>query len=285
VIKRAVWKILLLIPYGLGSRMFDTHGGITILQTKHFRRALRNMSMSKELLSIDQSVQTLVRRHAVSTFLDRWRIQKLGAMSLDEYHRWVTVTNSDLFKSRQAQHTGVVLAACHIGMTRFLPLALAREGIDVATLEADAYYKNLKVPGVTSLESIDLKSANGFFLKALFRAKKILDHSGILLMAPDGLHGMGEGKKYPFLGKERTFYGGFAALAAKSGAAVIFPNLAVHADGRIEVEFSEGPLGIGESQEDIVDSLVGQYVSFVEDTWKTDLHKVTGPHLTFFHSL
>jgi lauroyl/myristoyl acyltransferase len=204
--------------------------------------------------------------------------------SKEKYHRWVSVSNIDLIKAAQEQGRGVLLTACHIGMGRFLPLAMAREGFDIVTLEADAYYRKLNLPHAERYKSLEMRDSDGFFLKVLFQAKKHLKNAGVVLMAPDGKQGMGEGAGYSFLGSERNFYAGFGALAEQTKAVVIWCNITVHDNGRIDVELTESPQPSGSSPDEKADSLVRQYVAFVEEIWKTGIAKVNGRHIADYLS-
>lgn len=285
MIKRALFYFVSLVPYSLGSYLIDAIAARPTAQRTLFRDSLRTMSMCSKLLPGDQTLRAMVRRHVVSSGVDPWRIRKLGLMNDDEYHRWVSIINGGLIKSLQVEGKSVLIATCHIGMARFLPLAMAREGIDVIVLEGDSYYQKLNLPGADTLKSIEMRSAKGFYLKAMFQAKKVLNNVGVLLMAPDGLHGMGEGNICPFLGKERTFYAGFAGLAAMTGAVVIWVNFTTSDDGRIEIKFVKSNPVNSDSQEEVVADLMSQYVSFVEGVWKKDIANVKQRHLVNFLSL
>jgi lauroyl/myristoyl acyltransferase len=273
------------MPYSMGSRLISIFAARPLLQGTIFKGVLLTMSKCKKLLAFDQSERTMVRRHIVSTSADPWRIWKLSSVSEHEYKRWITVRNGDLIRSKQAQGQGVLLVTCHIGMSRILPLAMNREGIDVTTLESTSYYRNKQLPGADTFKTIETKPADGFYLKVLFQAREVLNNSGVLLMAPDGRQGMGEGKQYPFLGKKRTFFGGFAALAEKTNSVVILSNITVHDNGFIDIELEECPRPLCRSQDEVIVSLVDQYVNFVENLWKTDVTKVKGRHIAYYLSL
>lgn len=285
MIKRALFNLLSLLPYPAGNRLISSTAGLAIVQRTIFRHASRGMSRCKERFGLDQSVAAMTRQHVVSTLFDPWRIRKLGTMDKNEYQRWVSITNSELITSALQRHQGVLIAICHIGMARFLPLALAREGIDCVVLEADSYYKKLALPGAEKMKSIEIRSSEGFYLKVLFQARKVLKNKGVLLMAPDGLQGMGKGSPHSFLGKERTFHGSFAAMAAQTGAVVIWTSISVRDDGRIDVRFEKSPRLDGASEEEVSTHLVSQYVGFVENVWREDITRVGLHHLTSFLSL
>lgn len=283
MIKPLLLRAASLLPYGAGSWLIGFMASGPVLQLTLFRRNRQAMTRLKAQMNLPQSVAELTRHHIIRTEFDPWRIGKLGHMDPDEFHRWVRFRNLDQVRAALETGQGVLFANTHVGMARFLPLAMKREGIDVTTLEADPYYKRFNFPGIDGFDSIELRNADGFFLKAIFSAKKVLKKGGALLMAPDGLQGMGEGDEYPFLQKKRSFFSSFTGLAKQTKAQVFIGLLEVDDNGFVEVRLE--PCG-DFSQPDLDESVVlKHYIRHLEDLWQEEISSVQGRHLVHYLTL
>ena len=285
MIKKVLFKVLAILPYAQGSTLISILAAIPLVQDVFFRHVVVTMKKLKQELKLEQNVRQLTHRHIVSTSFDPWRIRKLSLMSDDVYRQWVKLKNLSLIKSRHEMKQGVLLAMCHVGMARILPMVMLRENIDITMLETDSYYSQLDLPCADRIKSIEMRSSNNFFLKIVFKAKKVLKSAGVLLMAPDGLRGMGEGTDHAFLDKRRSFFGGFATLAEQTGSAVVLSDITVYNDGSIEVEFSECPDLDQIVPEQLVRRHLEFYVDHLEILWQNDISKVSTRHLNYFLSL
>jgi hypothetical protein len=109
-----------------------------------------------------------------------------------------------------------------------------------------------------------------------------LRHGGIVLITGDGY----QGKLpffLPFCGRQRRFGVGFAELAARTGAKIIPIAYAVKPEGGIAVDFLDPLEAQGVvHQEEIVDSLVRQYVALLEHRWMSDPGSVSLYQLEWF---
>ncbi len=283
MIKKVLLKTASLLPYDAGSRLIRFLAVGPVLQRTLFRRNLQAMTRLKAQLDLPQSVSELTRRHIIRTEFDPWRIGKLGHMDKTEFDRWVRFRNLDQVQAALTEGQGVLFANTHVGMARFLPLAMKRKDINVTTLEADPYYKRFNFPGIDGFDSIELRSADGFYLKAMFAAKKVLKKGGALLMAPDGLQGMGDGDAFPFLEKKRNFFSSFTGLAKQTKAKVFIGLFEVDDDGHIEVRLELcGDFARPETEECVV---LEQYIQHLEDLWKDEISSVQGRHLMHYLTL
>lgn len=283
--KSFVFFIASLIPYGAGARLICLLSGSKTLQKLFFRGVADAMMRYREALSLDVSSTEMTRRHLIATSFDPWRIKKLSSMTDEEFFRWVTVKNLHLIKETISAGQGVLIASVHIGMARLLPLLMYRSGVDMTTLEADNYYRRHALAVAEKMKSIEMRSEEGFYLKILFKAKKVLSKGGTLLMAPDGLQGMGEGTNYPFLNKERSFFSGFASLAEKTDAKVFWIDVDVQDNGCIEIEFTHSSKPDTDTEGDVVERWVQVYAGHVESVWRRDITKVQRRHLRHFLSI
>jgi lauroyl/myristoyl acyltransferase len=270
--------LLATLSYARGSRVLARAASSGLFQRVFFGDVRRAMACCKEKMGLDQSVTQLARDHIVSSSFDPWRIRKLALMEPGECRRWTQVRNMELLTTPLSEGRGVLLITCHAGMSRALPLLMERGGIPVTTLEADSYYGALGFSG-ERYASLEMRRNEGFYLKLLFQAKKQLQKGGVLLMAPDGKQGMGEGNEFPFLERKRMFYGGFAALAEQTGAVVIWATVAVEDDGHVVADLQTLPTPAGLPAEEARDRLLNQYVNCVESTWRSNIARINVRHI------
>lgn len=243
------------------------------------------MTRIREATGTEQSVAALVKRQLSSSSIDKWRILALGKMSPTEFSRWVTIKNIAAVRAALDAGTGVLLVNTHISMNRIMPVVIAREGLALTSLEADDYYAGSGVPGLEQNESITIRGDDGFYLKALMRAKKTLKSGRILLMAPDGLQGMGSGNEYEFLQRKRPFFASFATLAEQTGARVFIGNFNLADNGHLDVEFIPCDTNADSAVTGRADMIVGNYIRHLESVWKQDPGVVQAKHLAYYLNL
>lgn len=285
VLKRFLLKLYLLVPYPLGSRLLYWLAGLQLVQKTFFARTVQLFTVVTKELDCPDSSTELTRRQVVTSQLDPWRVLKLAHMDDATFQRWVKIENLELLQSKLDAGQGVLIATCHTSMNRSLPMILARGGIKTTLLEGDSYFKKLNVPYGKDLDSIEMRSSDGFYLKILSQAKKVLTSGNVLTMAPDGLQGMGQGEDFPFLGKRRPFFVSFANLALKAGSAVLFCEFEPDCDGHISIRFVDCRDNDSLAMEERAASIAAQYVSHVEHLWRRDISLVHGKHLAYFCSL
>lgn len=263
-------------PYGASSRFIHMITGCEIFQKIFAKRYLKLMKAIRVELGLRQPLKELVQRQLECGLLDQWRISKLARMAPEEYEKWIKIENIELLKNEIEKGSGVLIANTHTCMSRFVPVLLAREGINVTCLEADDYYAKLKLPGLELNSSISIRGDKGFYLKALMNAKKVLKSGGVLVMAPDGLQGMASGHTTSFLGRKRPFYTTFAALAEQTSSPVIMGIFSLDSNGILNINFKKCE---SDNHSETSSQLIISYVKHLESIWLQDIGAVQSRHL------
>ena len=263
------------IPYRIGNRFFPFLMSLALVQLL-FRRCLKRIDAFQYSLCGRHLSKQEKGHFLLTNYLSFWRLQAIAKTSEDEYGRLVSITGLKHIERFYGQR-GIVLCNSHFGAGKIVPIAVARAGYEVVSLDRlnilGANHKTL-----AHLESIELGRRGGtFHLKQLMRMKSALTNKKILHVVGDGYRGT-SGNEYSFLGKQRTFRRSFAELAVSTDSVVLPVFSRILADGSIQVEICE-PLDlpvIGADKDDKTDSLCGQYVTILERHWlasPADVHK------------
>jgi KDO2-lipid IV(A) lauroyltransferase len=274
------------IPYGLGSRIIAAAGKLAPIRRfllgrrwKVLQSVLPDIAPQLDILRTEQICL------AANTLIP-WRANALSRCSAETFDRWVRVSGLEHIESACRAGKGIVLVSSHFCLNRLVPLVMLRKGYTVNAMEPEPWLLRMGVKGAEAIPVIDLRAGDKFWLKELFRAKRVLDEGKILHLAVDGLQGR-QGRKAMFLGKEREFYISFAELATKTKAAAIAVFASTDPAGVVTIEILPALRSCDDaiSHEVNVKQLVDQYVALLESRWKTDLGNVVPKHLLHFAKL
>ena len=285
ILIRAILKYL---PYPVGSALFRA-----LLSNPVSHKVLRKHVRALESLNTEITNQTLSReavtKYLLVNFTGYWRLHALINASTEVFNKYVQVRGQE-YLTKYVGHRGVVLCNSHYGAGKIAPVAIARMGYDLASVErTDVLGIKRPTAGEGEIDSIVLgKKSDGanFHLKQIFKMKKTLKNKGILHIAADGYRG-GSGREYPFLGKRRSFPQSFAQLAVATDAVVLPVFSCLRPDGRVQIELLEpfDPQKIEGSSEDKIKGLCEQYISLLEARWKQKPENLFNNDIHIFSSL
>lgn len=262
------------IPYRLGLSLFGP--GLT--------NPLAKAIFAKPLRAADAVVTAICQRRLSSAekgeyllvnYLSYWRFHALMQLPEGEYQRYVAITGLEHLRKYYGER-GIVLCNSHFGAGKLIPLALARAGFSMVSLDR-VNLVDADSSLATAIESIELgKQKEHFHLKALMKMKKALTSNRLLHIAVDGYRGA-SGKEYAFLGRLRPLRKSFAELAVTTNAIVLPVFSCIKADGRIEIAV-QAPIEYtqGAERDVMVDEVCQKYVELLAKNWQSlpsNIHK------------
>lgn len=281
-LKRRLLNLAGGLPYGLVSHLLYLFFGNPLLQRTLFRSRRRLLIRIRSLIGGSGNLARDLTRHMLSRYAVPWQVNALSRCDETSFRKWVHLENETLLDELKAAGRPILLVNCHTGMSRLVPLMAVRLGHDLATLEPEAY---LQLMGARSIEKIQFITLRGqgekFWMKEMFKAKKVLDAKGIVHLALDGHQGTG-GVPHDFLGRERIFHVSMAQLAIQMDAAIVLVTSVLDgAAGHVRVCF-RGPLDVGDASmpaEARLGMFLDPYVASIEAIWRTDLGNIAARHL------
>jgi lauroyl/myristoyl acyltransferase len=273
-----------LVPYPVGVWILGQMSRSWLLQQTLFRRSVRRLEPILALAAQPIDHSHAARRHCMAKgykWLYRWRLSMAGRADWPSLHQWFPVMGLDSVERAHASGRGVILVNSHFGGGRFVPLVLARMGMELLSLERVNTFEKLGVKLPDGLQVIRLR--HSFLARVVLEAQKALKQGRILHLAADGFAGH-SGFVLTFHGRRRRFAAAFAELAVNTGAFVLPVFAPFDEEGRVNIEFLE-PLDSGTesmAHGERVESLVRQYVRLLERRWSQDPGNVIQGHVEQF---
>ena len=260
--------LALVLPYGLGAGVLalaTRNPLVQVLFRKHVRRLME--FLRENGLTVDWC-QTLAR-YLTTNSLTSWRLSALSRCSDAAFARWVSLEGYETFRQLREQGRPVLLCNSHYGGGKIILLALMRRGHTIHSLDRQDVFSFSNIRARGELISINLGDRqNNFMLKQVFRARKVLQESGILHIAGDGVRGL-SGRAIPFLGRLRQFPASVAELALATNAVVVPTLGTLDPDGRIRLELLP-PLQMPAPErphEERVMDVIQQYGNLLQARW------------------
>lgn|GEM_PF-4918215 len=196
-----------------------------------------------------------------------WRERALSHCTRAIFKKWVTVEGLERYRKAEARGKGVILVSGHFVPGRVAMLALDRLGVETTSVALrDALgYMNIRFNNKQSIYTPEGNyNAHWEHLQAIRALKK----GGAVLVSGDARMGDKE-VVLPFLGRQRGFRFGFAALAAVTGAPMLPMFTSMDPAGYITVhiqpELKQRPRL---SRKKRIKDLIVKYVERLETHWK-----------------
>jgi hypothetical protein len=233
------------------------------------------------LIGCSGSVTRDLTRHLLGRYTIPWRVNALSRCGDAAFRAWVRIENENVLDELKVAGRPILLVNCHTGISRLVPLAVMRLGHAIATVEPESYLQLMGARGAERIQSITLRGeGEKFWMKEMFRVKKVLDAKGIVHLALDGHQGTG-GVTHAFLGRERVFHVSLAQLAIQMGVPIVLVRTTLDEEGHVRMAFL-GPLDLGDASlpdETRLDRFLDCYVGMIETIWRADLGNVSPRHL------
>lgn len=257
------------IPYGLGARLLSGFYRVGFLRRIFFKRRLKFLRRIIMLCPADCDAHEASLRHLTCNLLMPWRVVALSRLHDAALDQWVRFENEDILREHYGKGRGVVLVISHTGAGRAIPIMMFRRGYDITTMDPEPYLARMGARDADKVPVINLRSGDKFWLKEVFKAKKMLDAGGMLTLAADGRVGNG-GIQHRFHDITIPFHVSFAELALQTNSTVIQAFANIDSKGKIVIEFLPA-LDSGDTsapREARVKLLLDQYVANLEQKWR-----------------
>lgn len=288
-LKRYLLGLVGRLPYGGISRLLTSFFGNKLLQRLLFEKHRRQLQRMYEIIGCSGDAVRDLTCHLMTRYTIPWRVNALSRSNDAVFRSWVRIENENVISDLKTTGKPILLVGCHTGITRLVPLVVTRMGHDdLAALEPEPYLILMGALGTERIQYISLRGeGEKFWMKEMFRAKKVLDAKGIVLLSLDGHQGTG-GIPHAFLGRKRVFHVSLAQLAIQMDAAIVLVTATFDEFGRTTVRF-RGPLDLGDSSMPVEARLgmfLNPYVAAIEAIWRNDLGNVSPRHFRpYLHSL
>lgn len=282
-INRALMYLLSSIPYGVGTR-----GLAWLYRTRWVRLLLfkRRLNLVRHIMTLSTTPQneneTMVR-HLTCNILMPWRVVALSRLDKKELGKWVEFKNEENLNTFYGKDKGIVLVNSHIGAGRIIALMLLRKGYKITAMDPEPYLAKIGAKDADKMNVISLRGGSGFWLKEVFKAKKVLESREILTLVADGRAGIG-GIQHTFHDVTIPFHISFAELAIQTNSIVIPVFAKMDSLGKTVIEFLP-PFDTGDtlaSREDRVRLLLDQYVTCLEKEWRDNPGNVLSNHVHLY---
>jgi lauroyl/myristoyl acyltransferase len=194
--------------------------------------------------------------------------------------RLTRVTGWEHFDRCRRDGAGLILLPLHGQLSRLFQTYLRHHGHDGLTVGIPNYEleaKGFRTPAAKRFE----------LARQMHAAKHLLSRGGIALNAPDARQNLDNYRSVEFFGRQRRLAAGFAELALKTGAHVIPIAFRFSPRGFFVLEFGAPLHGLGahSTHDERVDSLVGQYASFLRNEWRRYPWNIRWDHLRYYCQL
>ena len=194
-----------------------------------------------------------------------------------------TVEGYEHFVSERTAGRPVVFAGTHFGVNRLFPVWLARQGIELLSLEGGDRMKALALPVPETLSTLEITS--GFPAQATLAALRKLQAGGCINITAERMQDFGEqSTKRQWPGIEMLFLLGLPNLALASGASIHPYFCTLESSGRVRVEIKPpirpptevAPIGTPEREQQI-ESLVDEFAK----VFRAEVERAPGNLRTF----
>jgi KDO2-lipid IV(A) lauroyltransferase len=196
-----------------------------------------------------------------------WRERALSHCTKKIFNKWVTFEGLELYRKAESRGKGVILVIGHFVPGWVATLALDRLGVETTSVAfRDALgYMNIKFKNRQNIHTLEGNyNAHWEHLQAIRALKK----GGTVLVSGDAHMGEKE-VVLPFMGRQRGFKFGFAALASATGAPMLpmFTSMdpAGHITVHIQPELKPRPRLARKKR---IKDLIVKYVDRLEAHWK-----------------
>ncbi|MEP6997971.1 MAG: hypothetical protein ABI900_09990 [Betaproteobacteria bacterium] len=190
------------------------------------------------------------------------------------------VTGWEHFDRCRRNGTGLILLPVHGQFARLFRLYLRHRGHD--GLEVGLPSHTLKKKGLHTAAAKQFELA-----RQMHAAKQLLTGGGIVFNLPDAFQNLDHARSVEFFGRQRRIAAGFAELALMTGAHVVTIAYRFTARGSFVLEFGS-PFDVSGPQsthDERVDSLVGQYATFLRDEWRRYPWNIRWNHIVHYYLL
>jgi hypothetical protein len=206
-----------------------------------------------------------------------WHFDDLAKGPPELVARLTRVNGWDHFDRCRRDGAGLILVPVHTQFARLFLLYLRHRGHD--GLEVGITHDKLEQQGLQTAVAKRFELA-----RQMHAAKHLLARGGIVFNPPDARQNLDNSRSVEFFGRQRQLAAGFAELALKTGAHVVPVAYRFTPRGSFVLEFGASfhDLGSQSTHDERVDSLVGQYASFLRGEWRHSPWNVPWNHLLHY---
>jgi|LSQX01.1.fsa_nt_gb KDO2-lipid IV(A) lauroyltransferase len=257
-------RLLQIIANGIGALIYRLLAKRRVIAMENLRIILGDRYTERERAQI----LSFSVRNTAKTMLE---LLKLPWLSDTQFDRFITVSGAEHLKSAAAAGNGVILITAHFGNWEALPAVVSRCGLHLSVIARDS-----SNPGTARIinHSRELLGSKVLPRESVRSMLQVLRSGGGLGILPDQ-HAERGGIMVPFMGHPAITPGGPAALALRTGAAVV-PGFARRTpDDRLEIDILppiEMP-ATGDSDADIlegtrrINEVIGEQIREHPEQW------------------
>jgi KDO2-lipid IV(A) lauroyltransferase len=192
-----------------------------------------------------------------------WRFQDFLRGPPELVARLTRVAGWECFERCRRDDAGLILLPVHTQFSRLVVRYLRHRGhvgLMLGLTDETLDRMGFKTPSAKRFE----------LARQMHAAKHLLRRGGIVFNAPDSPQHLDSSRSVEFFGRQRKLATGFAELALTTGAHVVPLAHRFSPRGLFILEFGAPfhTLGPQSTHDERVDSLVGQYASFLRDHWR-----------------
>lgn len=272
------------VSYGVGTRLLAGFYGLGFVRRIFFNRSLQALRRLMVLSPSNRDEQEAYLRHLTCNLLMPWRVVALSRLHGTELEKWVSFENEEILRESYNKGQGVVLVNSHIGAGRIIALMVLRLGYKVTAMDPEPYLARMGATDAEKMPVISLRAGNKFWLKEVFKAKKVLDAGEMLTLVADGRVGKG-GLPHRFHDITIPFHVSFAELALLTNAIVVPVFANIDSKGKIVIEFQPSFDSGDEraSREQRIRLLLDQYVARLEQKWRDNPGNILTTHVSIYN--
>ena len=191
--------------------------------------------------------------------------------------RLTRVTGWEHFDRCRQGGAGLILVPVHTQFARLLIPYLrhrGHDGLSVGLTSDKLERKGLQTPAAKRFE----------LARQMHEAKQLLQRGGIVFNPPDARQNLDNARAVEFFARQRRIAAGFAELALMTGARVVPVAYRFTPRGSFVLAFGapfDDP-GPASTHDKRIDSLVGQYASFLRDEWRRYPSNIAWNHLLHY---
>lgn len=281
---RVIMAVGARIPYGIGARVLSSLFRVGLVRRVLMRGRILGLHSIAALNPTNQNFSEIVQRHLTCNLFMPWRVVAISKLDMSELDEWIRFKREDILRANYGNGRGVMLVNSHVGAGRIVALSLLRRGYKITTVDPEPYLAKMGARFADQMRVITLRGSKGFWLKEVYKARKVLAAGEVLTLVADGQVGMG-GTTRTFHDVTISFHVSFADLAVQTEATVIQVFAHMDGEGSTTLEFLP-PLHSGDAtmtREDRVRLLLNQYVANLERLWLDDPGNVLTSHVRLYN--
>jgi amino acid adenylation domain-containing protein len=266
-----------LLPYGAGVLLQRILVAMPSIQ-RLFSRHVGELELWQEELGEEPAGrQSRLVSLMANTFI-WWRQRALAHP--DALERWLDLSGAGMdVLNRPSLHGGMVLVLPHVGRL-IIPLEMmvslrGRESSHVTNDESIHKTGDIALWAMRQTES----RAN-----QLWRARKVLERGGAVLIAGDGLQGR-HAVGVRFHGRLRPFQTGAAVLAVETGSLFVPAFPLFDTSGRVHIEILSPLTTDAATEEERISDLTRQYGLLYAERWPSFCFSINWSHLRYNRGL